>query len=149
PRPSCTSWTARWSAPADGSIWQGRRHPARRFRAHGAAAPAMATRAGSVGSRASIRLRPVGAPPRGRTVKAVLVGATRGMGRALARLLAGRGDALALLGRDPNELLTSSRDLAARGASGPVVTGHLGLAEPEGCAAARAAAERALGSFDA
>ena len=82
-------------------------------------------------------------------MKAVLVGATRGMGRALARLLAGRGDALALLGRDPNELLASSRDLAARGASGPVVTGHLDLAEPEGFEAALDAAERALGSFDA
>ncbi len=78
-----------------------------------------------------------------------MVGATRGMGRALARLLAGRGDALALLGRDPNELLTSSRDLVARGASGPVVTAHLDLAEPAGFEAALDAADRGLGGFDA
>jgi len=81
-------------------------------------------------------------------VKAVIVGATRGMGRALARLLAARGDALALLGREPGELLTSSRDLAARGAPGPVATGHLDLAEPEDFAAALDAADRALGGFD-
>src|SRR5712692_239665 len=78
-----------------------------------------------------------------------MVGATSGMGRALARLLAGRGDALALLGRDPNELLTSSRDLVARGARGPVVTGHLDLAEPAGFEAALDAADRGLGRFDA
>jgi NAD(P)-dependent dehydrogenase (short-subunit alcohol dehydrogenase family) len=33
-------------------------------------------------------------------VKVAFVGATRGMGRALARALAERGDALFLLGRD-------------------------------------------------
>ena len=51
-------------------------------------------------------------------MKAVVVGATRGMGRALARALAERGDALWLLGRDASELEASARDLEARGARG-------------------------------
>jgi len=82
-------------------------------------------------------------------VKAVVVGATRGMGRALARLLAERGDSLALLGRDAGELETSARDLAARGARGPVTTGRLDLGDPSGFSAALDAADRALGDFDA
>ena len=45
-------------------------------------------------------------------MKAAVVGATRGMGRALARLMAERGDALCLLGRDAAELEASARDLA-------------------------------------
>jgi len=56
-------------------------------------------------------------------VKVVVVGATRGMGRALARALAERGDALWLLGREASELLASARDLEARGAAGPVGLG--------------------------
>jgi decaprenylphospho-beta-D-erythro-pentofuranosid-2-ulose 2-reductase len=82
-------------------------------------------------------------------VKAAVVGATRGMGRALARLMAERGDALCLLGRDPAELETSARDLLARGARGPVTTEPFDLAEPAGFAAALDAADLALGGFDA
>jgi len=82
-------------------------------------------------------------------VKAVVVGGTRGMGRALARLLAERGDGVVLLGRDAAELEASARDLSARGASGRVATKHLDLAEPEGFAAALDAADQALGGFDA
>jgi short-subunit dehydrogenase len=82
-------------------------------------------------------------------VKAVCVGATRGIGRALARLLAGRGAALFLLGRDPAELAVSARDLEARGAPAPVGVGRLDLAEPAGFAPGLDAAERALGGFDA
>ena len=37
-------------------------------------------------------------------MKVAFLGATRGMGRALARLMAARGDALFLLGRDAAEL---------------------------------------------
>ncbi len=44
----------------------------------------------------------------------VLLGATRGMGRALARVMAGRGDRLVLLGRDPAELERSLADLKSR-----------------------------------
>ncbi len=81
-------------------------------------------------------------------MKAVCVGATRGMGRALARLLAERGAALFLLGRDQAELNTSARDLEVRGAGRPVATALLDLAEPAGFADALDAADRALGRFD-
>ena len=81
-------------------------------------------------------------------MKVAVVGATRGMGRALARLMAERGDALCLLGRDTGELEASARDLLARGARGPVTTARLDLAEPVGFATALDAADRAVGGFD-
>ena len=81
-------------------------------------------------------------------MKAAIVGGTRGMGRALARLLAARGDALVLLGRNAEELATSARDLAARGARGPIATGRMDLAEPSGFAAALDAADAAVGGLD-
>jgi decaprenylphospho-beta-D-erythro-pentofuranosid-2-ulose 2-reductase len=82
-------------------------------------------------------------------VKAAVVGGTRGMGRALARLLAERGDAVILLGRDAAELEASARDLTARGARGPVATGRLDLTDPAGFGAGLDAADRAVGGFDA
>jgi len=81
-------------------------------------------------------------------VKVAVVGGTRGMGRALARLLAARGDAVVLLGRDGAELAMSARDLTARGARGPVVTAHLDLGDPAGFAAALDAADGAVGGVD-
>jgi short-subunit dehydrogenase len=81
-------------------------------------------------------------------VKAVMVGATRGMGRALARCLAERGEALFLLGRDPAELRASAKDLEARGAAAAVASAALDLAEPAGFATALEMADRALGGFD-
>jgi short-subunit dehydrogenase len=81
-------------------------------------------------------------------VKVVLLGATRGMGRSLARRLATRGDALHLLGRDADELARSTADLEARGAPSPVGTTHCDLLEPEGFDAALEAADAALGGFD-
>jgi decaprenylphospho-beta-D-erythro-pentofuranosid-2-ulose 2-reductase len=82
-------------------------------------------------------------------VKVAFLGATRGMGRALARLMAERGDALFLLGRDAAELEKSARDLQARGAA--AVPGHAGcdLDRPEQFAPALDAAEAALGGLDA
>ena len=47
-------------------------------------------------------------------MRVAFLGATKGMGRALARLLAERGDRLFLLGRDPDDLERSARDLEAR-----------------------------------
>lgn len=76
------------------------------------------------------------------------MGATRGMGRALARLMAERGDALFLLGRDAAELAASCRDLEVRGARGPVGQAVLDLALPAGFAEALDDADRALGGFD-
>lgn len=81
-------------------------------------------------------------------MRVAVVGGTRGMGRALARLLAARGEAVVLLGRDAAELATSARDLAARGARGSVATGHLDLTDPAGFAAALDAADQAVGSVD-
>lgn len=81
-------------------------------------------------------------------MKAALVGATRGMGRSLARLLAESGAQIFLLGRDPAELGASARDLEARGAIAPVKTAVLDLANPADFAVALDAADRALGRFD-
>ncbi|HET8578622.1 MAG TPA: SDR family NAD(P)-dependent oxidoreductase [Methylomirabilota bacterium] len=81
-------------------------------------------------------------------MKVAFVGATRGMGRALARRMAARGDALCLLGRDPDELRASARDLEARGAAPPVTTATLDLSLPAGFADALEQADRALGGFD-
>ena len=82
-------------------------------------------------------------------MKVAFVGATRGMGRALARRLAERGDALFLLGRDTAELALSARDLEARGTPVPVGHASLDLARPAGFAAALDAAARTLGGLDA
>jgi decaprenylphospho-beta-D-erythro-pentofuranosid-2-ulose 2-reductase len=82
-------------------------------------------------------------------MKVAIVGATRGMGRALARRLAERGDALFLLGRDEAELARSARDLEARGAPLPVGQARLDLGEPAGFAAALDAADRSLSRTDA
>ncbi len=81
-------------------------------------------------------------------MKAVLVGATRGIGRAMARQLAERGTALCLLGRDPGELAASARDLEARGARRPVAHAALDLSLPTGFGGALDAADRALDRFD-
>jgi short-subunit dehydrogenase len=80
----------------------------------------------------------------------VMLGATKGMGRALARLLAARGERLFLLGRDAADLERSARDLEARaGASaGSVGTAECDLERPETFVPALDAAERALGGFD-
>jgi short-subunit dehydrogenase len=81
-------------------------------------------------------------------VKAAFVGATRGIGKALARRMAERADALYLLGRDAAALAVAARDLEARGARVPVRTGALDLGEPAGFSAALDTADAALGGFD-
>jgi len=81
-------------------------------------------------------------------VKVALVGATRGMGRAVARLLAERRIAMFLLGRTSSDLEASARDLEARGAPSPVKTATLDLAVPSDFGAALDAADEALGRFD-
>lgn len=47
-------------------------------------------------------------------MKVVLLGATKGIGRALARRFAARGDELFLLGRSPEDLAGAARDLEIR-----------------------------------
>jgi short-subunit dehydrogenase len=81
-------------------------------------------------------------------VRVALLGATRGMGRALARRLAARGDALFLLGRDVEDLAKSAVDLEQRGA-GAVGRAPCDLEAPDGFAAALEAAVASLGGLDA
>ena len=81
-------------------------------------------------------------------MRVAFLGATRGMGRALARLMAARGDALFLLGRDTAELERSARDLELRAGQGKVGCAECDLERPEGFAAALDAAESGLGGLD-
>jgi NAD(P)-dependent dehydrogenase (short-subunit alcohol dehydrogenase family) len=81
-------------------------------------------------------------------VKAAFLGATKGMGRALARLLAARGDRLFLLGREAADLGRSARDLESRGAGPPVGTAVCDLERPETFVPALNAADAGLGAFD-
>ena len=64
-------------------------------------------------------------------MKVVFLGATRGMGRALARLMAERGDRLFLLGRDPDELARSADDLEVLAGGGKVGRRPCDLLQPE------------------
>ncbi|MGB0679092.1 MAG: SDR family NAD(P)-dependent oxidoreductase [Polyangiales bacterium] len=77
-----------------------------------------------------------------------MLGATKGMGRALARAMAARGDALFLLGRDEEDLARSAIDLEVRGAALPVRHAHADLADAQSFAPALDAAEKALGGID-
>ena len=81
-------------------------------------------------------------------MKVVLFGATRGMGRALARLLAARGDRLFLLEHVVEDLDRSARDLEIHGSPAPVKTAYCDLLKPESFAVALDEAERELEGFD-
>lgn len=82
-------------------------------------------------------------------MRVVLLGATRGMGRSLARLMAERGDHLFLLGRNADELARSAQDLVLRSDEGtPVGTAHCDLEDPDGFDHALAQAEATLGRID-
>jgi NAD(P)-dependent dehydrogenase (short-subunit alcohol dehydrogenase family) len=81
-------------------------------------------------------------------MKVVLLGASKGMGRALARLLAARGDRLFLLEHRVDELEVSARDLEICGAPAPVRTAYCDLLQPDSFAPALDQAARELGGFD-
>ncbi len=82
-------------------------------------------------------------------MKVLILGATAGMGRALARQLAERGDTLFLLGRSEEELSRSAADLSVRHPRGERVgCARCDLEEPETFAAAIELADAALGGFD-
>jgi len=81
-------------------------------------------------------------------VNVVLLGATKGMGRSLARKMAERGDRLYVLARDADEAARSASDLRERGAAA-VDHGPCDLEDPEGFAPALDAAWRALDKVDA
>jgi len=81
-------------------------------------------------------------------MKVAVLGATRGMGRALARRMAARGDAVFLLGRDEADLQKSARDLEARAGQGQVGVAVCDLERPETFGPALDAADAALGGLD-
>lgn len=81
-------------------------------------------------------------------MKVAVLGATRGMGRALARRMAERGDAVFLLGRDQRDLEKSARDLDVRAGKGQVGVAVCDLERPETFGPALAAAETAMGGLD-
>ena len=82
-------------------------------------------------------------------MKAIVLGGTSGMGRAIARLLASRGDSVFLMGIGSQDLERSAADLKERhperAAAGYAVCD---LEKPDGFAAALDAADAFLGSFD-
>jgi decaprenylphospho-beta-D-erythro-pentofuranosid-2-ulose 2-reductase len=82
--------------------------------------------------------------------RVAILGATKGMGRALARQLAARGAELFLLGRDLEDLARSARDLEARTgrAAGAIGVAACDLERPEKFGAALDAAEAALPGLD-
>jgi short-subunit dehydrogenase len=82
-------------------------------------------------------------------MRVALLGATKGMGRALARLMAERGDTICLLGRDSTDLERSAADLSVRGAAGPVRCVPCDLEAPDIFAPAIDRAREGLGGLDA
>lgn len=82
-------------------------------------------------------------------MKAVILGGTSGMGRALVQRLSERGDSVFLLGRDPEQLARSAADAQARHPRS-LAAGHAfcDLEHPDQFAAALDAADAALGGFD-
>lgn len=81
-------------------------------------------------------------------MKVAMLGATKGMGRSLARLFAERGDALFLLGRNAEDLEKSARDLEVRAGKGSVGTAPCDLADSASFAPGLEAAEKAMGGLD-
>ncbi|MEE8142034.1 MAG: SDR family NAD(P)-dependent oxidoreductase [Planctomycetota bacterium] len=79
----------------------------------------------------------------------VFLGATRGMGRALARLMAQRGDALFLLGRNREDLERSARDLEVVAVTAKIGFSHCDLSDKDSIAPALGEAWEALSGFDA
>jgi len=83
-------------------------------------------------------------------MKCIVLGATKGMGRALSRSLVGRGDTICLLGRNHEELQKAARDLQVRGdlARAPQ-TVMCNLEEPNTFSSALDTAVTALDGVDA
>jgi decaprenylphospho-beta-D-erythro-pentofuranosid-2-ulose 2-reductase len=82
-------------------------------------------------------------------VKAVVLGGTSGIGRALAQQIAERGDDVFVLGIDEPQLQKSASDLTARSSAHKTVGYALcDLERPSDFAPALDAADAALGNFD-
>lgn len=81
--------------------------------------------------------------------RVALFGATRGMGRSLARRFVERGDFVAVLGRGDDEVKRSVADLEARGVPGTRVVGiSCDLERPDEFKASLEAAEQRLDGLD-
>src|SRR3954468_23637151 len=82
-------------------------------------------------------------------MKAIVLGGTSGMGRAIARLLSSRGDSVFLMGIGSQDLERSAADLKERHPERAAVGYAVcDLEKPDGFAAALDAADAFLGSFD-
>jgi len=82
-------------------------------------------------------------------MRAAILGATKGMGRSLARAMAERGDTICLLGRNRGDLERSAIDLSVRGATGEVASVLCDLEEPETFGDVMETARESLGGLDA
>src|SRR5262249_18547106 len=128
---------------------EGHVHPARALPRDGAAPRRVPAHSSKVRPRAHAALGAIDPHLRRPAMKVALLGGTRGMGRSLARLMAERGDAIALLGRDENELKRSAADLIARGGPGTKASVAVcDLKRPETFGPALEDAEGALGGLD-
>lgn len=78
----------------------------------------------------------------------VILGSTSGMGEALARQMAARGDRLFLLGRSPEKLQRCAQDLEVRGAIGGVAHAHCDLEDTSTFGPAMDAAKAELAHID-
>ncbi len=81
-------------------------------------------------------------------MKMVIFGATQGMGQALARLAAERGDEVFMLGRDSQALERCAQDLEARCGRPVAGTALCDLRAPDGFASALDQARDALGRLE-
>lgn len=79
----------------------------------------------------------------------MVLGGTKGMGRAIVRAAAARGDRVFLLARDLEDGARSLADLEARSPGSGAGVAHCDLADPSGFAAALDAGWAALGRVDA
>jgi NAD(P)-dependent dehydrogenase (short-subunit alcohol dehydrogenase family) len=82
-------------------------------------------------------------------MKAIVLGGTTGIGRAIARRLIERGDAVFLMGLDATDLERSAADLRAHRAGALVGFAVCNLEHPDTFVPALDAADAALGQFDA
>lgn len=81
-------------------------------------------------------------------MKVVFLGASRGMGRALARKMAARGDQLFVLGRNMDDLARSIRDLETHAGSGEISHAYCDLTDTSSFVPALDRANEVLGGFD-
>lgn len=81
-------------------------------------------------------------------MKVVFFGATKGMGRAVAREFAKRSDSLFLLGRNAEDLERSALDLENRGSKARIEYGFCDLLQPKSFESALRQASEVLDGFD-